>query len=72
MNLINKYTPSEIKLFEVATGVIIENREYTNEELGRYEHQITDYIMSQSTKNGDISRLMNQYNGILNTLIRGQ
>lgn len=70
MNLLNKYTTNEIKLLE-NIGINIENREYTNEELRRYENQIEDFIMSHSTKNGDISRLSNQYSSILNTLVKG-
>ncbi len=70
MNLLNKCTTKEIKLLE-NIGINIENREYTNEELIRYENQIEDFIMSHSTKNGDISRLSNQYSSILNTLVKG-
>lgn len=70
MNLLNKYTTNEIKLLE-NIGINIENKEYTKEELRIYESQIEDFIMSHSTKNGDISRLSNQYNSILNTLIKG-
>ncbi len=70
MNLLNKCTTNEIKLLE-NIGINIENREYTNQELRRYENQIEDFIMSHSTKNGDISRLSNQYSSILNTLVKG-
>lgn len=69
MNLLDKCTTNEIKLLE-NIGLNVENKDYTNEEIERYEHHITEYIMSQSTKNGDIARLMNQYNGILNTLVK--
>lgn len=72
MNLLNKYTKNEIELFEKATGVIIENKEYTNEEMSRFGHEITEYIMSKSSKNGEIGELMNQYDSILNLLIKGQ
>lgn len=70
MNLLNKCTTNEIKLLE-NIGINLENKEYTKEELRIYESQIEDFIMSHSTKNGDISRLSNQYNSILNTLIKG-
>ena len=70
MNLLNRCTTKEIKLLE-NIGLNVENKDYTNEELRRYESQIEDFIMSHSTKNGDISRLSNQYNSILNTLIKG-
>ena len=69
MNLLDKCTTNEIKLLEKA-GIIVENRDYTNEEIRRCESQIEEFIMNHSTKNGDIGRLSNQYNGILNALIK--
>ena len=69
MNLLNKCTTKEIKLLE-NIGLNVEDKDYTNEELRRYESQIEDFIMSHSTKNGDISKLSNQYNSILNTLVK--
>ena len=71
MNLLNKCTTKEIKLLE-NIGLNVENKEYTNEELRRYENQIEDFIMSHSTKNGDISKLSNQYSSILDTLVKGK
>ena len=65
-----KYSKSEKQLFNEA-GIYVEDKDYTNEELRRYESQIEDFIMSHSTKNGDISKLSNQYNSILNTLVKG-
>ncbi len=70
MNLLNKCTTKEIKLLE-NIGINVEDKEYTNEELRKYECQIEDFIMSHSTKNGDISKLSNQYNSILNILVKG-
>ena len=49
MNLLNKCTTKEIKLLE-NIGINIENREYTNEELIRYENQIEDFIMRRYNK----------------------
>ena len=71
MNLLNRCTTKEIKLLE-NIGLNVEDKDYTNEELRRYESQIEDFIMSHSTKNGDISKLSNQYNSILNTLVKGK
>lgn len=71
MNLLNKCTTKEIELLE-NIGLNVEDKDYTNEELRRYESQIEDFIMSHSTKNGDISKLSNQYNSILNTLVKGK
>lgn len=69
MNLLKKCTTNEIKLLE-NIGLNVENKDYTNEELRIYESQIEDFIMSHSIKNDDISKLSNQYNNILNILIR--
>lgn len=71
MNLLNKCTTNEIKLLE-NIGLNVEDKDYTNEELRRYESQIEDFIMSHSTKNDDISKLSNQYSSILNTLVKAK
>lgn len=54
---------NEINLIEKA-GIKVENRDYTIEELKKYETAITEFIMSYSSKNGDISKLSNEYNSI--------
>jgi len=69
MNLLNKCTTNEIKLLE-NIGLNVEDKDYSREELRKYEVYIEEYIMSHSSKNGDISRLSNQYNRILNTLVK--
>lgn len=69
MNLLEKCTTKEINLLK-DIGLNIEDREYSSEELRRCENYIEEYIMSQSSKNGDIPRLSNEYNGILNILIK--
>ena len=71
MNLVKKCTTNEIKLLD-NIGIKIEDRNYTVEEIRRYESTIEEFIMSHSTKNGDINKFINQYNGILNTLINIQ
>lgn len=69
MNLLDKCTTNEIKLLE-NIGINVENKEYTNEELRRYEREIEEFIMSHSTKNGDISKYSSQYNSILNKIAK--
>lgn len=64
MNLIERFTDKEINLINQA-GVIIENKDYTKEELEKCQFNIEDYIMSHSSKNGDIDKLNNQYRNIL-------
>lgn len=68
MNLLNNCTTKEIKLLE-SIGLNIEDKDYTKEELRKYECHIEDYIMSHSTKNNDINKLSNEYMSILNTII---
>lgn len=67
MNLLNECTNKEIELIRQA-GVVVEDKDYTNEELERYETQIVDYIMSHSSKNKEIDKLHNQYSSIFRTI----
>lgn len=69
MNLIESCTTKDIKLLE-NIGINVEDRNYTNEEIKKYEYEITDYIMSQSSKNGDIPKMLNQFSGVLNILVK--
>ena len=68
MNLIEKCTTNEIRLLS-DIGIKIEDKDYTVEELRKYESIIEEFIMNHSTKNGDINKFINQYNSILNTII---
>ena len=67
MNLLNECTDKEIELIKQA-GVIIEDKNYTNEELERCETQIVDFIMSHSSKNKEIDKLHNQYSSIFRAI----
>lgn len=69
MNLNKEFKDEEIKLLQVA-GINVEDREYSKDELQKCEREIEEFIMSHSTKNGDIYRLNNQYNKILDVLTR--
>ena len=66
MNLIKIFTKNEIELIE-NTGINVEDKDCTKDDIKRYEMHIGEFIMSHSTKNGDIGRLTNKYNSILNT-----
>ena len=66
MNLLNVCTKNEIELIENA-GFKVEDKDYTKDELRKYEAQITEYIMSHSSKNGDIGKLSNEYSSIIRT-----
>lgn len=67
MNLLKECTKKE--LIERA-GVIIEDREYTKEDLQRCESEITSYILSHSSKNGDINKLQNQYSNVFRIIVK--
>lgn len=69
MNLLKECTKKEIELIERA-GVVIEDREYTKEDLQKCESEITSYIMSHSSKNGDIDKLQSQYNNIFRIIVK--
>lgn len=61
MNLFNN---KEQELLRKA-GVKIENQqEYTNDDKNYIFRQVSEYIMSHSSKNGDIGRLKYDYSGI--------
>lgn len=67
MNLLNKCTNKEIELMKNA-GVYIENKDYSNEELKKFERDITEYIMNHSSKDGSMGKLQNEYDSIFRTL----
>ena len=63
MNLLNKCTDNEINLIKQA-GVIIENKDYTEDEVKQFGNQMEEYIMSHSSKNNDIDKLQNNFSRI--------
>ena len=48
-------------------GITIENRKYSEAELKMFIYNILDYIMSHSSKTGEIGKLYNEYDYILKT-----
>ncbi len=69
MNLYEVMNDKELELLKNA-GVQVEDKEYLQEDFNRMEQQIVDYIMSASSKNGDIDKLRNKYEGIFRVLIK--
>ena len=67
MNLLNKCTDKEKKKKKNA-GVYLEDKDYSSEELKRIEHNITEFIMNHSSKDGSIGRLQSEYDSIYRTL----
>ena len=58
MQFLNK----DIQLFNEA-GINVENKNYTNDEVERLKIKITDYIVSQSTK--DIDKYSKKFSSLL-------
>lgn len=67
MNLLNNCTDKEVELMKNA-GVYLEDKDYSNEELKRIEHDITEFIMNHSSKDGSIGKLQNEYACVYKTL----
>ena len=47
-----QFSNKDIQLFNEA-GINVENKNYTNDEVERFKIKVTDFIMSQSTKDID-------------------
>lgn len=71
MNLYNELNNNEQNMLK-DIGINIENRNYSVEELRKYEADVEDFIMSHSSKNGDIDKVKQQYDSILNILVKYQ
>lgn len=63
MNLYKVMNEKEIKLLENA-GIKVEDKDYVQEDVKKMEQHLIDFVMSASSKNGDIDRLRNQYDCI--------
>lgn len=57
-----KYSNKDKELFNEA-GINIEDKNYTNEEVECLKMRVTDFIMSQSTK--DINKYSRKFSNIL-------
>lgn len=63
MNLYEVMNDKEKELLRKA-GIQIENKEYLQEDFNRMEQQLVEYIMSASSKNGEIDKRRTQYESI--------
>ena len=57
-----KFSNKDIELFNEA-GISVEDKNYTKEEVENLKMKVTDFIMSQSTK--DINKFNNKFSSIL-------
>lgn len=60
---------SELELLKNAGVKVEKNKEYTTEEKRYICMQVSDFIMSHSSKNGDIAKLQSDYNNILKKVV---
>lgn len=51
-------------------GVEIEDRNYSTEEIKKYENNIATHIMSKSLKNMDLAKESVKYSNLMNILAR--
>ena len=68
MNLLKECNENEIKLLN-DIGIVLEDKEYRDEELTRCEIRIEEFIMDHSSKNNDMNKAMNLYSSILNKIV---
>lgn len=71
MNLKVELTEKNQKLLN-EIGLKVENREYSKEEIKRFINSIGEYIFSQSTKNGDLSKATARFNNLMQILIKNE
>lgn len=57
-----QFSNKDIQLFNEA-GINVENKNYTNDEVEKLKIKITDYIVSQSTK--DIDKYSKKFSSLL-------
>ena len=57
-----QFSNKDIQLFNEA-GINVENKNYTNDEVERFKIKVTDFIMSQSTK--DIEKYSKKLSSLL-------
>ena len=57
-----QFSNKDIQLFNEA-GINLENKNYTNDEVERFKIKVTDFIMSQSTK--DIEKYSKKFSSLL-------
>lgn len=67
MNLYKEFSGKDIELIKKA-GINIEDKNYSNEELYRLKTSIIDYIMSASSKNGEIDKRRHQFDSVFRTI----
>lgn len=53
-------------------GIKSENREYSKDEIKNLSSSIGDYIFSQSSKNNDIEKAIDEYGDLLRVFVKNE
>jgi len=62
------FNNKEIELLRNAGVNIEDKQEFTSEDKNYIFRQVSEFIMSHSSKNGDIGRLQSEYESIFRTI----
>ena len=62
------FNNKEIELLRNAGVNIEDKQEFTSEDKNYIFRQVSEFIMSHSSKNGDIGRLQNEYESIFRAI----
>ena len=62
------FNNKEFELLRNARINIENKKEFTNDDKNYIFRQVSEFIMSHSSKNGDIGRLQNEYESIFRTI----
>lgn len=71
MNFKKDFSIEQQDLLQQA-NVMIEDKDYSQDEIKNALNNVCSHIMSQSTKNGDLSRVMIEYNSIIDDLSKNE
>lgn len=67
MNLLNTFNAEQTKLLSQA-GILIQNKDYSKNEISNFFNETIEYVMNGSLKNNDISNSLKEYNDIISIL----
>ena len=72
MNFKEDFSEDQQNLLKKIEHISVENKNYSQDEIKETINNVSSYIMSKSSKNGDLSKELNNYTGILNKLIENE
>ena len=72
MNFKEDFSEEQQNLLKKIENISVENKNYSQDEIKETINNVSSYIMSKSSKNGDLSKELNNYTGILNKLIENE